>query len=70
MTEQAVSISAATMAKNPKSAIKKTFREFDKLEKQIDTHDQPSINHPAQQHYIELMKEWHNSFKRKEVNNG
>lgn len=52
------------MAKNPKSAIKKTFREFDKLEKQIDTHDQPSINHPAQQHYIELMKEWHNSFKK------
>lgn len=70
MTEQAVSIANATMSKNPKSSIKKTFREFDKAEKQIDNHDQPSINHPRQQQFIGLMKQWNDSFKRKEVDNG
>lgn len=70
MTEQAVSIANATMSKNPKSAIKKTYREFDKQERKIDVHKQLNINHPKMEQYAQLMKQWHNSFKRKEEDNG
>lgn len=70
MVEQAINIAGATMSKNPRSSIKKSLNAIDKQERKIDKHKQANINHPNPEQYTNLMKQWNDSFKRKEVNNG